>query len=132
MSHNYDQDLMDILAEPVDVRKLVDRLQFSMSNLEEAAMEQPKLYLRAGRFRAQSILRVSQLRRRLIALSGEKSIKIRQHKEGLKEAEYKGRLALDPEVKRAQRKYDEAEVLDEFAKQLSEAYKERLMALAFQ
>ena len=129
MTHSYDQDLMLLLAEPVDVKKLVDRLQFSMDTLELAAMEQPKLYLRAGRFRAQSILRMSKLRRRLQSISGEKSLKIRQKRSGLTETAIKGRLTLDPEVSHAQRKYDEAEVLDEFAKQLSEAYKERLMAI---
>ena len=92
-------------------------------------MEQPKLYLRAGRFRAQAILKMSKLRRRLQSISGEKSLHIRQKRTGLTETAIKGRLVLDPEIQHAQRKYDEAEVLDEFAKQLSEAYKERLMAI---
>lgn len=123
------REVVELLERDVNVRRLVDKLFFDADNLELAALKQPKLYLEAGKFRAQSALRLSTLRRKLARKMGELAISYRKRKGG-KETSIKNAVSQDREVQHYQKQVDEAEVYDEFAKQLVEAYKERLMVIA--
>jgi hypothetical protein len=128
--HHSDRDLLKALGRPVDVRKLIDKLAFDLDGLEEASMEQPTLRLRAGRLQVQMMLRKAQLKRQLLAVIGKKSIHIRKkHGNSYTATAIKNELGYDPEVHRAQRKLDEAEALEEYAKDLTEAYGERSKTL---
>lgn len=124
-----DQAIIEILEQPVDIRKLVDKLFFNLDALEIAAQKQPKLFLETGKFRAQTSLKRAAYKRRLARIIGKKSLKIRQTRTGLTETAIKNRLALDNKVQHIQKSLDNYEVYEEFAKNLSEAYKERLMVL---
>jgi hypothetical protein len=134
MSHHRDkqieQELLKILEKPVEVKKLIDNLFFNADDLEDAALHQPGLRLKSGKFRAQTMMRLKNLQRKLGRISAEKSLDIRHRKSGLTETAIKGRLSLDKDVQSAQRKADYADVYDEFAKQLVEAAKERGMVIA--
>ena len=124
------REVVELLERPVDVKRLVDKLYFNVDDLEDAAIKQPKLYLEAGRFRAQSTLRVATLKRRLARIVGEASIQIRHKRTGTTETAIKHRVGKDHKVQSSQRKLDHAEIVDLFASQLTEAYKERLMVIA--
>lgn len=125
-----DRDLLKALSKPVDVRKLIDKLAFDLDGLEEASMEQPKLRLRAGRLQVQMMLRKAQLKRQLAAVTGKKSIHIRKkHGNSYTATAIKNELGYDSEVHYAQRKLDEAEALEEYAKDLTEAFGERSKTL---
>lgn len=128
--HNPEKVLLEVLAKPVDVRRLVDDLPFDLDTLEDASVNQPKLRLRAGRLRIQMLFRKAQLNRRLQAIIGKKSIRIRRrHGNSYTATAIKNELGYDPEVRRAQRKFDAADALEKFAYDITECYKERSMML---
>lgn len=123
-------DLLKSLMKPVDVKKLIDRLSFDLEDLETAAMEQPRLRLRAGRLQSQMLLRKLELKRKVAAVVGKKSINIRhKHGNNYTATAIKNELGYDHDVKHAQQKLDEAEALESYASDLTECYKERSMAL---
>jgi|HubBroStandDraft_5_1064220.scaffolds.fasta_scaffold283734_1 hypothetical protein len=125
-----DRELLKVLTKPVDVRRLVDKLSFDLDGLEEASMDQPKLRLKAGRLKVQMMLHKLQLKRKLAALIGKKSIHIRhKHGNNYTATAIKNELGYDHEVREAQRRLDEAEALEEFAQDFREAFKERSMAI---
>ena len=127
---NSDRELLKALSKPVDVSRLIDKLSFDLEQLEEASMDQPRLRLKAGRLQVQMMLRKAQLKRELAALIGKKSIHIRhKHGNNYTATAIKNELGYDREVKHAQRQLDEAEALEEYAKDLTEAFKERSMAI---
>jgi hypothetical protein len=124
------RELVELLEREVDVKHLVDKLFFSVDDLETAAIKQPKYYLEAGRFRSQAALRVSTLKRRLARINGEASLKIKHNRTGMTATELKYEVSSSRKVQETQKKLDMAEVLYEFASQLTESYKERLMVIA--
>ena len=127
--HDKASKLLEMIGVSVDVDKLIDRIYFSMDGLEQASLNQSKYYLQASRLRAQTLLQLNTLKRKLTQISSERQLKIRDRYGEAKENEVKGRLALDPRVARYQRKFDEATVVDEFAKDLLEVYRQRLMVI---
>lgn len=124
------REIVEMLERPVNVKRLVDRLYFNADDLETAALKQPTLYLEAGRFRAQSSLELARLKRKLAKTIGIKGLKIRHERKGLTETAIKSRLSTSQTIQDLQTRVDNAEVYEEFSKQLTEAYKERLMVLA--
>jgi hypothetical protein len=125
-----DRDLLKALSKPVDVCRLIDKLSFNLDGLEEASMDQPRLRLKAGRLQVQMLLKKAQIKRELAALIGRKSIHIRhKHGNNYTATAIKNELGYDREVKHLQRKLDEAEALEQYAKDLTEAFKERSMCL---
>jgi hypothetical protein len=123
------RELVELLEREVDVKHLVDKLFFNIDDLEGAAIKQPKYYLEAGRFRSQAILRVSTLKRRLARINGEASLKIKHNRTGMTATELKYEVTSSRKVQEIQKKLDMAEGYYEFASQLTEAYKERLMVI---
>lgn len=122
------RDIVELLEKPVDIKRLVDKLFFSADDLESAALKQPTLYLEAGRFRAQSSLEASRLKRKLLKESGIRSLKIRNSVKT--EGAVKSKLSQSHTIQDLQKRVDESEVYEEFSKQLTESYKERLMVIA--
>lgn len=121
-----DRDLLKALTKPVDVKRLIEKLAFDLDGLEEASMDQPTLRLRSGRLQVQMMLRKAQLKRELAAIIGHKSQRIRRkHGNSYTATAIKNELGYDRDVRHAQRKLDEAEALEEYAKDLTEAYGER-------
>jgi|HubBroStandDraft_2_1064218.scaffolds.fasta_scaffold658510_1 hypothetical protein len=124
------REIVELLEKPVDVKSLVDKLFFSADDLETAALKQPKLYLEAGRFRAQSALESARLKRKLFKESGIRSLKIRRNSDAKTEGAVKSKLSQSSTIQNLQKRVDQCEVYEEFAKQLVESYKERLMVVA--
>lgn len=124
-------DLLKALSQPVNVFKLIDRLAFDLDDLETAALDQPRLRLRAGRLQVQMMLRKLELKRDLAAMIGQKSIAIRhKHGNNYTATAIKNELGYNHHVKRAQKKLDEAEALESYASDLTECFKDRSMALS--
>jgi len=126
-----DTELIELLDRPVKLRKLVEKLFFELDDLEYAALHQPKLYLETGRFRAQQALLLNARKRKLTQVIGTKSLRIRRKHQGEKytEGAIKNELSQNTKLRKLQRMVDNSEVYLEFASQLSEAYKERMMIL---
>jgi hypothetical protein len=124
------RDIVEILDQPVDIKRLVDKLYFREDDLETAALKQPKLYLESGRLRAQTSLESKRLKRKLEKEIGIRSLKIRQKSDVKTEGAVKSRLSRSHTIQSLQQRVDSSEVYEEFAKQLTEAFKERLMVLA--
>ncbi len=125
-----DRELVEMLERPVDVKRLVRKLFFDIDDLEHAGLQQASLYLESGRFRAQTALRSASYKRKLSRMTGKKSIRIRRRGDNLTETAIKTQLSMDDEIQSLQKKCDEFGVYEEFGKQLTEAYKERIMVLA--
>lgn len=124
------REVVEMLARPVDVKKLVDGLFFDIDDLEMAGLKQPKLFLESGRFRAQMAMQLASYKRKMSRLTGKKSLKIRKSHNGLTETAIKTRLSMNSEIQSLQKQCDNFEVYEDFAKDLREAYKERLMVIA--
>ena len=122
-------DLIELLQSPVDVKRLVRKLKFSIDDLESAAEEQPRLRLEAGKFKAQMGLNKASSKRKLARIVGKKSLKLRRSGEYKTEGAVKNKLALDSKVQRYQKAFDDYEVYSEFADDLMQAYTERSMAV---
>lgn len=69
-------DLIELLQSPVDVKRLVRKLKFSIDDLESAAEEQPRLRLEAGKFKAQMGLNKASSKRKLARIVGKKVFKV--------------------------------------------------------
>jgi hypothetical protein len=122
-------ELIELLQSPVDVKRLVKKLKFSIEDLESAAEEQPRLRLEAGKFKAQMGLNKASSKRKLGRIIGKKSLKLRKSGEYKTEGAVKNKLALDSKVQRYQKAFDTYEVYSEFADDLMQAYTERSMAV---
>lgn len=127
---NVDQELIELLQSPVDVKRLVRKLEFSLDDLEGAAEIQPRLRLEAGRFRAQIGLKAANAKRRLARVIGKKSLRLRRSGDYKTEGAVKNKLSLDGKVQKYQKEFDTLEVYSEFSHDLMEAYKERSMAVS--
>lgn len=122
-------ELESIIDSPVDIKRLIRKLKFSLDDLEGAALAQPGLRLEAGRFRAQIGLKSASMKRQLTRIIGKKSLKIRRREDRTTESAIKNALSLDDEVQKAQKEFDTLEVYETFTKDLVDAYTERSMAI---
>lgn len=124
------REVIELLEQDVDVRRLVRKLSFNSDDLDTAVAQQPSLYIGAGTFRAQALLRKLRLKQTLDRVTSERSIKVRHKLGDTTEGAVKVQVLLDPVVRKAQRRLDQANALYEFAEQFTEAWKQRLMAIA--
>lgn len=123
-------ELIELLQSPVDIKRLVRKLKFSLDDLESSAAQQPSLRLEAGKFRAQIGLKTANSKRRLARVIGKKSLHLRKSGEYKTEGAVKNKLSLDEKVQKLQKEFDTLEVYSEFTKDLIAAYTERSMALS--
>lgn len=125
--------LQEILEAPVNLLRLIRRLQIDEDALEQAALEQPGLLLESSRYRAKK------MRRRAMALIDAEVIRA-QTGLGLRASKYDGSKALtekavtdktllSPKYRKAKRKLERLYVEEEWAKSLVTAYMHRLSVL---
>lgn len=120
-----------LLERPVKLRRLVDKLQFEVDQVEDAAREQPKLQLEAGRYRVQKIRAFNGAKlAHEQALAGLK-LKTRRFKDDKGKQKYSNessvsnKAELDPEVIRSRKAMDEAAAEEELGKVLTDCYRQR-------
>jgi hypothetical protein len=121
--------LQDILERPVNVTKLLEKLDFADEAVIGAAREQAQLFLEAARLRIQKMRERVEAESQLALVKSELSIKIR-HKavtrgDKITEGHVAARLAKNSQVIEAQEKFNRAEEEEEFSKLLVEAFRMR-------
>ena len=122
---DFDDELREYIAKPVDVLELIRKLGFSEENVETAAMEQPTLYLDASRLYVKTMRRRAQTK---MAAETEKA-KARLRIQGTVQ-EKTDRSLLKKDVRVAQRAFDTAEQHETFAKSLMDAVRMQKNAIA--
>lgn len=123
-------NLYKLLDSKVNMVKLIDRLAFDPDELEEAAVEQPGLYLEASRWRIQQmklrLVRAAKVER----LKSKVGLAQRREKhthrgERITEGHIKDIVELNPRLRKARIRLERAYLLEEFGKSLVETFRQR-------
>jgi len=118
-----------LLDEPVDLSGLIEKLEFTEENIIVANREQSALFLEASRYRVKKMRSRIQAEAQLDAEKAQASIFFRSKKKTSKvnitEGHIKDKVAVDSDVHEARQKYDKAQVYEEWARLLLEAYRQR-------
>lgn len=125
-------EITELLAAPIDVRRLVSKLAFNLDNFEQANMEQPRLYLEAGRYRTKAALDKARAELQLEVTMAETGAQWRERPtsgKAMTEKAIADKITLNKEVIKLRQRAYMAKVTEEWAKQLLEAYSQRLMVL---
>jgi hypothetical protein len=127
-------DFEEYLKRNVDLKELISKLDFTEEEVEYAAMEQPKLFLRVSRFRVQK------MRDRVEAeLSYENKLaqysskyqerKDEKGKRQLTEGAVKAKVQLKPEIQKLRKRMELSFVFEKASELLVEAYRSREKAI---
>src|SRR5580765_4874402 len=129
---NDPKEILRWLENPVNVKRLVTKLSFDLDGFEMANLEQPSLNLEAGRYLTQAVLEKVRAELKLEVGTAEIAQNIRDRYEGSKltEKALAERLALDKEGITLKRNAYLAKTTEVWAKQLLEAYNQRLQVLS--
>ncbi|MGI4811903.1 MAG: hypothetical protein ACRYGG_00970, partial [Janthinobacterium lividum] len=105
--------VLDLLEEKVNLSNLLDSVYLEEERLIEAALEQPKLVLDAGKFRVQKFHKKTVYDTALKSAQADAGLRLRRirdtgGKKEFTEAAVKERIELDPQVKKLRRKLDAA------------------------
>jgi hypothetical protein len=123
------ENLQNILDEPVDLKGLLKKLDFTEEDLIRADLEQPRLYMEASRFRVRLMRKVIQAEAALELVSVGSALRIRKkYRElgkSITESAIKERVANNPDVQDCKKRLGEVEAMEEWAKLLLEAFKMR-------
>jgi hypothetical protein len=126
-------DLTTIIHEPVNLKKLLAKLDFVDEEVANAAKEQPMLYLTAARFRIQKMQRRIQAESSLAVTKAQRGAKFRakvaEGGERVTEGRVNEMLVKDKEVRQLEDTARAAAEQEEFAKMLLDAYRMRKDAL---
>jgi len=118
-----------IIEGPVNLRYVLDSLDFSDEDVVEAAKKQPKLFLEAARFRVRKMRERVGAEAKYKTLQASKGAKYRKSlaESGARvtEGQISERVTANAEVKRALEGFQEAQEVEEFSKLLLEAYRMR-------
>jgi hypothetical protein len=118
-----------ILDEPVDVPALIEKLDFSEENIIMANREQASLFLEASRYRVKRLRATIQAEAAYDTEKANAALYFRRQRRSVKrsttEAEIKEQVVIDEPAQAARAKYDKAQVYEEWAKLLLEAYRQR-------
>lgn len=118
-----------IISGPVNLRYLLDSLDFSDEDVVEAAKKQAKLFLEAARFRVRKMRERIGAEAKYKALQASKGAKYRKSLATtgarVTEGQISERVTANAEVKRALEAFQEAQEVEEFSKLLLEAYRMR-------
>jgi hypothetical protein len=123
-----------LLERPVDVVALIEQLTFDSDELEQAALDQPQLYLDAARWRVQQLrlqkARLARLEQRKAKVGlGLRRKKHSRSDKSLTNPAVAELIEIDVRVKRLRMKLERAFVREEFGKHLLEAFRQRSMLL---
>jgi hypothetical protein len=123
--------LSEILDAPVDLKGLMDKLDFSEEAVIQANREQPGLFLEASRYRVKKMRSRIQSESNLKAEQANASMFLRLKKKSAEkgssftEGYIRDKVTVHPRVIEAQQVEDNAQVYEEWAKLLLEAYRQR-------
>jgi uridine phosphorylase len=128
------QKLQDILAAPVKIDELIEKLDFSEENVVQANREQASLFLEASRYR------VKKMRARIRTESAFETAKttaamfLRKKKKvaekgTITEGFIRDQVATNPSVIETRKQFEDAQVYEEWSKSLVAAYSQRAHAI---
>lgn len=111
----------------VNVQDLITNISFTEETLAQALLDQPKFFLDASRYRIAKMKTRMQAESRLNQIQTETAVKVRAGAQDRKitEKHIQEQVARNANVKAAQVKYDEAKLLEEWAKLLLDSFRER-------
>lgn len=128
---NDPKEILRWLETPVNLKRLVDKLSFDLDGFESANLEQPSLNLEAGRYLTQAVLGKARAELKLEIGMADLAQAIRDNApEKMTEKAVAERLALAKEGIDLKRKAYLAKTTETWAKQLLEAYNQRLQVLS--
>ena len=122
----------EYLERPVDVVRLIEKLDFEEEDAEGAAREQPSLLLEVARFRVQKMRRRIQSEMAFDTAKARARLKLRAKKSAgakLTETAISDKVLLRSSVRLALKKSNRAKWEEEFTKLLLEAYRQRKDAI---
>lgn len=114
------------MNEPADLERMISKLVFHEEDVARAAMEQPKLFLEACRFRVQKLRKKIAAKTDYEQKYARVAMQLRaQKRKGQTEGLIKDRAALHSSVREAKKAFDKAAVAEEWSELLVEAYRQR-------
>jgi len=124
----------ELLSQPVNLDDLIEKLDFSEENVIQANREQATLYLEASRYRVKKMRGRIRAESKFEAAKTEAAMILRQKKRSgekgsITEGYIKDRVATNPHVHSAKRKFEDAVAYEEMAKLLLETYRQRGRAI---
>lgn len=122
--------LSEFLTTPVNVKRLVKSLAIEEDQIEDAAMENPRLIWEAGRYRIMKMVRTQQAVFSYERAYAEKRLKGRSRKAESGKREFTEGAVSDyalvsPQIGDLKREMDKAYADEEIAKLLLECFKQR-------
>ncbi len=111
----------------MDLRELMDKLDFTEETLVQVLLEQAKLLMESSRYRIKKLKERLALEADFTRIQSEVSLRLRKEASDVKKTEAYIReiAASSPRVVRAKEKLDRAKALEEWGKLLVEAYHSR-------
>jgi hypothetical protein len=122
--------LLDLLEQKVDIGKLLKKVQLREEELIEAALEQPKLILDAGKLRIFAFHKRTMLETRLKLYEAQSGLRLRRIRDSKGKKEFseggvKERIQLQPKVMKTRNRLDTALAEEEMGKLLQEVFRQR-------
>ena len=121
-----------LLIGDVTLEDLLDRLSFSEENVQSAVLEQAKLFFSAADYRIKKMRKYQEAKARLEQIRIHESLKLREKnsnpekgKKALTEKYLSDLVEQKQIIKEARAQLDQSERLEEWAKLLLEAYRQR-------
>jgi hypothetical protein len=132
---NQIQEVLEWLEKPVDIKRLVRELAFSLEDFEEANRLQPRLFLEAGRYLTGAVLQKSRAETQLETQIAKEGLTLRELKASGKRGTITDKGIADmvnsnDDVLKLKRKVSVANANEVWAKQLLKAYDQRLTVLS--
>ena len=126
---NNTKEVLEIIKEGVDLEKLMDEVSFDLDTFEQANLQQPRLYLEAGKYRTWSVLKKVRADFQLEIKTAEIALELRNKLDKPTEGRINQELSTNEDVQQLRKSAYMAKVADEWAKQLLEVYAHRLQVL---
>lgn len=127
---NNTKEILEQLETPVDVKRLIDRLPFDLDNLEQANVENPRLFLEAARYQTWAVLEKGRADVKLETKEAELYVDFKDRKvEKQTDKELVAKVASAPDVIKLKQRVYLAKASEVWAKQLVEAYNHRQQVL---
>ena len=124
-------DIEEYIAQPVDLKALVNELQFNADDVEKAALRQPKLFLEASRYRVKKMRKKARRLIKMELIEAETAHKLRrasrkaERGERMTESAINDAVKLDPRWRKEKIRLERAFEEEEFAKQLLICFQHR-------
>lgn len=124
------KQLDKVLNQPVNLLGLIDKIAFEPDTLEDAALEQPGLYLEASRYRTLKMRKAKRLELERDMKSAEVGLRLRRKSgDKLTVGAVKDAVTLDRGMVMAEEALVQAQVEEEYSKGLLEVFRQRLKVI---